>query len=110
MRGILIDWLIEVYLHFKLRHETLFITGPSTSWTATSLSRRSVHNVYICANAYTRYQIVKMEQMILQTLFWFIGASTIRQAVWVACVEMDVGVCVGVLWRCCLGCNNTAPP
>ncbi len=26
MRTILVDWLIEVHLKFKLRHETLFLT------------------------------------------------------------------------------------
>ena len=49
--GILIDWFIEVRLHFKLRHETLFITGLSTSSTGTSRSGRSKDNVYICTNA-----------------------------------------------------------
>lgn len=93
MRAILIDWLIEVHLKFKLRHETLFLTVnildrflavqkvarqrlQLVGVTALMLAAKyeeiyppEVRDyVYICDNAYTREQIVQMEQLILSKL------------------------------------------
>jgi hypothetical protein len=93
MRAILIDWLIEVHLKFKLRHETLFLTvnildrflavqkvarqrlqlvGVTSLMIAAKYEEiypPEVRDyVYICDNAYSREQIVQMEQLILSKL------------------------------------------
>jgi hypothetical protein len=103
MRGILIDWLVEVHLKFKLRHETLFLTVNILDryLAVQKVNRQRLQlvgvvslmlaakyeeiyppevrdYVYICDNAYTREQIVKMEQMILQTLNFRLTVPTPR--------------------------------
>jgi cyclin B len=103
MRAILIDWLIEVHLKFKLRHETLFLTVNildrflSVQKVArqrlqlvgvTSLMLAAKYEeiyppevrdyVYICDNAYTREQIVQMEQLILSKLNFRLTVPTQR--------------------------------
>jgi len=93
MREILIDWLVEVHLKFKLRHETLFLT---VNLIDRFLERKAVARtklqlvgctamliaskyeeiyspevkdfVYISDKAYTREQILAMETIILNTL------------------------------------------
>ena len=103
MRGILIDWLIEVHLKFKLRHETLFLTVNILDryLAVQKVNRQRLQlvgvvslmlaakyeeiyppevrdYVYICDNAYTREQIVKMEQMILSSLNFRLTVPTPR--------------------------------
>ncbi len=93
MRAILIDWLIEVHLKFNLRPETLFLTISIIDRYLTSeviitptLQLLGVgamlvackHEevfppfvrdfVYITDKAYTREEVIKMEQEILKTL------------------------------------------
>lgn len=93
MRAILIDWLVEVHMKFKLVPETLFLT---VSLIDRYLERREISRsnlqllgvsclmiaakyeeiwppgigelVYICDNAYTKTTIIKMETQILKTL------------------------------------------
>ncbi len=93
MRAILVDWIIEVHLKFKLLPETLFLTvGLIDRFLAKERIKRSglqlvgvtamliaskyeevyapeVRDfVYITDNAYTRQQIFNMEQDMLTTL------------------------------------------
>ena len=93
MRAILVDWLVEVHMKFKLSPETLFLTvnlidrylercevlrsqlqllGVTCLMIATKYEEiwpPAVQElVYICDNAYTRTQIIKMETQVLQTL------------------------------------------
>ncbi|CAI5472598.1 unnamed protein product [Closterium sp. Yama58-4] len=93
MRAILIDWLIEVHLKFKLMPETLFLaTSVIDRYLAvTPVPRRNLQLVgitamliaskyeeiwapevgdfvYICDNAYTRQDVLKMEKDMLNTL------------------------------------------
>lgn len=93
MRAILVDWLIEVHLKFKLMPETLFLT---TNLMDRYLATRSVERknlqlvgmtalliaskyeeiwapeiqdfIYIADNAYTREQILNMEKTMLNIL------------------------------------------
>ena len=93
MRVILNDWLVEVHLKFKLRQETLYlcfqlidrflehtqvrrqklqlvgVTGLMLASKYEEIYPPEVRDyVYICDNAYTRDEILKMEQ-VLPTLF-----------------------------------------
>src|SRR3569833_449127 len=93
MRAILIDWLIEVHLKFKLLPETLFLTvniidrflerqiiqrtrlqlvGVTAMLIASKYEEIYAPEVrdfvYITDKAYTKEEILKMEQCILQTL------------------------------------------
>lgn len=93
MRGILVDWLVQVHLKFKLLQETLYLTVAILDrFLATSDIKRSnlqlvgvtsmliaskfeeiyapeVNDfVYITDNAYTYEQILEMEIKILNTL------------------------------------------
>ncbi|CAM6044825.1 unnamed protein product [Sphagnum compactum] len=93
MRAILIDWLIEVHLKFKLMMETLYLTTNLIDryLSVRSVSRKNlqlvgvtalllaakyeeiwapeVHDfVFISDNAYTREQILNMEKSMLNTL------------------------------------------
>ncbi|KAH9575882.1 hypothetical protein CY35_01G134400 [Sphagnum magellanicum] len=93
MRAILIDWLIEVHLKFKLMMETLYLTTNLIDryLSVRSVSRKNlqlvgvtalllaakyeeiwapeVHDfIYISDNAYTREQILNMEKSMLNTL------------------------------------------
>ncbi|CAB9508046.1 B-type cyclin [Seminavis robusta] len=93
MRSILVDWLVEVHMKFKLSPETLYLT---INLIDRYLERREVVRsnlqllgvtclmiaskyeeiwppavqelVYICDNAYTRPQIIKMETQVLRVL------------------------------------------
>ena len=93
MRGVLIDWLVEVHLKFKLMPETLFLT---VNLIDRFLSKRRVRRkelqlagvaamflaskyeeiwapevrdfVYICDKAYNRRQIIDMEKQIIFAL------------------------------------------
>lgn len=93
MRSILVDWLVEVHLKFKLVPETLYLTvniidrflqihkvsRPKLQLVGvTSLLIASKYEeiyppelrdlVYICDRAYTRPDIIEMEECILKTL------------------------------------------
>lgn len=93
MRSILVDWLVEVHLKFKLVPETLYLTinlidrylerqevsRPRLQLVGvTSLLIASKYEeiyppelrdlVYICDRAYTRTEIIDMEENILKTL------------------------------------------
>lgn len=93
MRSILIDWLVEVHLKFKLVPETLYltvnlidrylerqeVTRPRLQLVGvTCLLIASKYEeiyppelrdlVYICDRAYTRHDIIEMEEKILKTL------------------------------------------
>lgn len=93
MRSILVDWLVEVHLKFKLVPETLYLTinlidrylerqevsRPRLQLVGvTSLLIASKYEeiyppelrdlVYICDRAYTRTEIIEMEEKILKTL------------------------------------------
>lgn len=93
MRGILVDWIIEVHLRFKLKAETLFLTIniidrylEKTQIMRTRLQLVAVAALLIAAkyeeiyvpdmkdfvfisdNAYSRQDILEMERSILITL------------------------------------------
>ena len=93
MRGILVDWIVEVHLRFKLLPETLFLTVnlidrylQKTQIMRTRLQLVAVAAlliaskyeeiyvpelndfVYISDNAYTKEEILEMERSILITL------------------------------------------
>lgn len=90
MRAIVIDWLVDVHRKYKLRQETLFITlslmdrfleknhiskeifqlvAAAALFIATKYEEiypPTLENfLYICADAYTKDDIVKMEGLIL---------------------------------------------
>eukprot|EP00897_Mesotaenium_endlicherianum_P005340 jgi/Mesen1/4834/ME000243S04010 len=93
MRGILLDWLVEVHLKFKLLPETLYLTCNLIDrfLAVTPVLRRNLQLVgvtamllaskyeeiwapevkdfvYISDNAYTKDQILAMEKLMLNTL------------------------------------------
>lgn len=98
MRTILVDWLVEVHMRFKLLQETLFLTVDLID---RFLHKRSVARgqlqlvgitamliaskyeemyppevrdfVYIADNAYSRAEILAMECLILRTLDFHLG-------------------------------------
>lgn len=102
MREILVDWLVEVHLKFKLRPETLFLT---VNLIDRFLERRAVSRtklqlvgctamliaskyeeiyapevrdfVYISDKAYTRDQILAMESIMLNTLGFHVTVPSI---------------------------------
>lgn len=102
MREILVDWLVEVHLKFKLRQETLFLT---VNLIDRFLERRAVSRtklqlvgctamliackyeeiyapevrdfVYISDKAYTRDQILAMESIMLNTLGFHVTVPSI---------------------------------
>lgn len=101
MRAILVDWLVEVHLKFKLVPETLHltvniidrylniceVTRPRLQLVGvTALSIASKFEeifppelrdlVYICDNAYTREQILEMETKMLRKLDYRINVPT----------------------------------
>lgn len=110
MRRILIDWLVDVHLEFKLHRETFFLAIHTldrfmekhcVSRTKTQLvgivcmlvaakyaERHTVHvydYIYICANAYTRHEILAMERMVLNG----IGNSLTVATPWTFLGDMD---------------------
>ena len=101
MRAILIDWLIEVHLKFKLLPETLFLTInmidrflekqtiPRTKLQLVGVTAMLIASkyeeiyapevrdfVYITDKAYTKEEILKMEQAILTALDFNITAPS----------------------------------
>ena len=93
MRGILVDWIIEVHLRFKLKPETLFLTvniidrylektqimrtrlqlvAVAALLLATKYEEIHVPElrdfVFITDNAYSKKEILEMEKSILITL------------------------------------------
>uniref|UniRef100_A0A7S1ECA1 Cyclin N-terminal domain-containing protein n=1 Tax=Hemiselmis andersenii TaxID=464988 RepID=A0A7S1ECA1_HEMAN len=101
MRVILTDWLVEVHLKFRLRHETLFLcfqlmdrflqdnivvrnrlqlVGVTAMMLASKYEEiyppEMRDFVYICDNAYTRTQILEMEQMMLEKLRFRLSLPT----------------------------------
>eukprot|EP00960_Hanusia_phi_P011138 326459-Hanusia_phi.AAC.2 len=103
MRAILIDWLVEVHLKYKLRHETLFLTvnildrflavqkvnrqrlqlvGVASLMIAAKYEEiyppEIRDYIYICDNAYSREQVIQMEQTILAKLNFRLTVPTPR--------------------------------
>eukprot|EP00897_Mesotaenium_endlicherianum_P008882 jgi/Mesen1/8021/ME000426S07164 len=101
MRAILLDWLVEVHLKFKLMPETLYLTVNLTDrfLAVTPTLRRNLQLVgvtalllackyeeiwapevkdfvYITDNAYTREQILAMEKQMLNTLNFNLSVPT----------------------------------
>lgn len=101
MRGILIDWLVEVHLKFKLSNETLFITvqliDRYLSKVDTQRSKLQLVGItamliackyqeiyppevndfiYISDRAYTKLEILRMEETLLNTLHFNITAPS----------------------------------
>jgi len=93
MRSILVDWLVEVHLKFKLVPETLYLTvniidrylerrqvsrpklqlvGVTALLIASKYEEiypPELHDlIYICDNAYSREAILDMEEIVLKTL------------------------------------------
>jgi len=93
MRAILIDWMVEVHLKFKLGENTLFssvniadrflesqivsrqklqLVGVTAMFIASKYEEiyppEIKDFVYICDNAYTKEEIISMEQIILKVL------------------------------------------
>jgi len=98
MRGILIDWLVQVHLRFHLLQETLFLTvaildrylqtenvtknrlqlvGVTSMWIAAKYEEMYAPEVadfvYITDNAYSKSDIRQMEFHILKTLDFQLG-------------------------------------
>lgn len=90
MREVLVDWLMEVHSRYKMRHETIFLAvrlidkylslrpieydrfqllGTASLMIAAKYEEiyppKVKDFVYICANAYTRADVLKMEARIL---------------------------------------------
>jgi cyclin B len=104
MRGVLVDWLVEVHLKYKLRPETLFLAVLILD---RFLARKCVSRkklqlvgvvatliaakyeeifppkisdlVYICDRAYTRNEILEMELVVLTTLEFKLRVPTAVQ-------------------------------
>merc|ERR1740121_2633679 len=102
MRSILVDWLIEVHLKYKLRPETLFLTVSIIDryLEKQNVTRRTLQLVgvasmlvaakyeeiyppevkefvYITDNAYSKEEVLKMEMTILVTLEFVLCAPTV---------------------------------
>lgn len=101
MRGVLVDWLVEVHLKFKLMPETLYLTvnvvdrylalkpvkrkelqlvGVAAMFLASKYeeiwSPEVRDFVYICDKAYTRQQIVEMERNVCIALGFMLTLPT----------------------------------
>jgi len=104
MRGVLIDWLVEVHMKYKLRAETLFLTVTIID---RFLARKRVSRkrlqligvvatliaakyeeiyppkisdlVYICDKAYTKHEILEMEMAVLTVLEFQLRVPTAVQ-------------------------------
>ena len=104
MRGILIDWLVDVQLKFKLREETLFLTinmidrflekkmiprGKLQLIGITAMLIASKYEeiyppeindfIYISDNAYSKSEIIAMEQLMLFALNYDLNAPSSYQ-------------------------------
>ncbi|MCI4386259.1 hypothetical protein PGIGA_G00060360 [Pangasianodon gigas] len=98
MRGILIDWMVEVQENFELNHETLYLAvkltdhylsvtevmreslqliGSTAMLIAAKFEERSPPSIddflYICDDAYNRQEFLVMERNILQGLHFDIN-------------------------------------
>jgi hypothetical protein len=98
MRGILVDWLVQVHLRFHLLQETLYLAvgiidqylqledttktrlqlvGVASMWIAAKYEEMYAPEVadfvYITDNAYTKHDIRQMECQILKTLGFELG-------------------------------------
>ncbi|XP_019199920.1 PREDICTED: putative cyclin-A3-1 [Ipomoea nil] len=103
MRGILVDWLVEVAEEYKLLSDTLYLTidyidrflsknpiprqklqllGVSSMLIASKYEEISPPNVedfrYITDNTYTKQEVVKMEGDVLNALKFELGNPTIK--------------------------------
>lgn len=101
MREIVIDWLIDVHRKFKMRQETLFMTLSlmnryldrcrikkeiyqliATTCLFISAKYEEIYPpavedyVYICADAYSKSDILRMEAMILNELEFNLVSSS----------------------------------
>jgi len=100
MRAILVDWLVEVQESFELNHETLYtavkmtdiylakkqvrkedlqLVGATASLIACKVDERIPPMVddflYVCDDAYTRDQLMKMERKMLSVVGFDVGYS-----------------------------------
>lgn len=100
MRGILVDWLVEVQESFELNHETLYtavkmtdiylskkqvrkedlqLVGATACLIACKVDERIPPMVddflYVCDDAYTRDQLMKMERKMLSVVGFDLGYS-----------------------------------
>ena len=114
MRAVLIDWLIDVHLKFKLKPETLFLTidildkylsikyieqnnlqllGVTSLWLACKYEEVTIPLIkdceYITANAYNELQIKQMEVDILKTLSYQITFPSILSFFDILAVNFD---------------------
>ncbi|KAL5780160.1 hypothetical protein ACOSQ2_010897 [Xanthoceras sorbifolium] len=103
MRGILVDWLVEVAEEYKLVSDTLYLTisyidrflslnvinrqklqllGVSSMLIASKYEEVSPPNVedfcYITDNTYTKQEMVKMEADVLKSLKFELGNPTVK--------------------------------
>ncbi|KAJ9166296.1 hypothetical protein P3X46_021071 [Hevea brasiliensis] len=103
MRGILVDWLVEVAEEYKLVSDSLYLTityidrflslnvlnrqklqllGVSSMLIASKYEEISPPNVedfcYITDNTYTKEEVVKMEADILKSLKFELGSPTVK--------------------------------
>nr|GMD36043.1 putative cyclin-A3-1 [Ipomoea batatas] len=103
MRGILVDWLVEVAEEYKLLSDTLYLTidyidrflsknpisrqklqllGVSSMLIASKYEEISPPHVedfcYITDNTYTKQEVVKMEEDVLNALKFELGNPTIK--------------------------------
>ncbi|XAR61938.1 hypothetical protein NMG60_11016494 [Bertholletia excelsa] len=103
MRGILVDWLVEVAEEYKLVSDTLYLSisyidrflsknainrqtlqllGVSSMLVASKYEEISPPHVedfcYITDNTYTKHEVVKMEANILKCLHFEMGSPTIK--------------------------------
>ena len=102
MRGILIDWLVDVHRKFKLRHETLFLAvsyidrylqkGPHVTkgrlqllGVSSLFAAGKYEEIYppslgeyvaVCADTYSGEEVLSMEANILQTLEFSLVSSS----------------------------------
>uniref|UniRef100_A0AAQ5YI70 Cyclin N-terminal domain-containing protein n=1 Tax=Amphiprion ocellaris TaxID=80972 RepID=A0AAQ5YI70_AMPOC len=79
MRALLIDWLVQVHARFQLLQETLYLTVAILDrfLQVQPVSRRKLQLVgdfaYITDNAFTKSQILEMEQLVLRSLNFQLG-------------------------------------
>jgi len=98
MRGILVDWLVEVQENFELNHETLYLAirlvdaylskktvsrdklqlvGATSLFISCKFDERCPpvldDFLYICDDAYRREELIKMEQQILKSIDFDLG-------------------------------------
>jgi cyclin B len=85
MRGILIDWIVDVHKKFKLKMETLFLAVNLIDRICilTPIAKHrfqllGITGLFVCAEAYTESDILNMEAEILKLLdFSIVHTSTL---------------------------------